>query len=243
MTSYYTLFGIKPTADETAIKKRYRVLSKQYHPDVGGSQQKMVEINEAFHTLSDSWRRSQYDSFLRQQQHEQEEQTRAAQPRSTPATQPFYTNTPVHQKEYVRQRPVRPPSVNWVPLMSWFAVVTLAIGAMLFAVYGPLGVTAAPATSEAPTTQSTQTVVGSTEASLDQSTITNDTDISDGEAVKSVPTSDITTPTPADATDQTEPSASSQSQSQSDSPCVSDNKKMSPECKALWPRHIPTPRL
>ena len=60
MTHYETL-GIseKATADE--IKKAYRKLASQHHPDKGGDKVKFQEIQQAYDTLSDSGKRQQYD--------------------------------------------------------------------------------------------------------------------------------------------------------------------------------------
>ena len=63
---YYESLGIDRSADETAIKKAYRNLAMQYHPDrnPGDSQaaDRMKEINEAYAVLSDSQKRRLYDT-------------------------------------------------------------------------------------------------------------------------------------------------------------------------------------
>ena len=48
-------------ADERTIKKAYRRLAREHHPDKGGSQEKMAEINEAFGVLGDAELRARYD--------------------------------------------------------------------------------------------------------------------------------------------------------------------------------------
>ena len=61
---YYNILGIGKTASEEEIKKAYRKLAHQYHPDKpGGSEAKFKEINEAYQVLSDKNKRAQYDRF------------------------------------------------------------------------------------------------------------------------------------------------------------------------------------
>lgn len=61
---YYERLGIPRTADEKEIRKAYRNLARQYHPDVckePGAEERFKEINEAYATLSDAGKRAQYD--------------------------------------------------------------------------------------------------------------------------------------------------------------------------------------
>ncbi len=61
---YYNVLGVEKGASEEEIKKAYRKLAHQYHPDkAGGSEAKFKEINEAYQVLSDKTRRLQYDRF------------------------------------------------------------------------------------------------------------------------------------------------------------------------------------
>ena len=61
---YYNLLGIQRTASQDEIKKAYRKLAHQYHPDKkGGDEAKFKEINEAYQVLSDPKKRSNYDNF------------------------------------------------------------------------------------------------------------------------------------------------------------------------------------
>jgi molecular chaperone DnaJ len=61
---YYNILGIGKNASEDDIKKAYRKLAHQYHPDkTGGDDKKFKEINEAYQILSDKNRRMQYDRF------------------------------------------------------------------------------------------------------------------------------------------------------------------------------------
>ncbi len=64
---YYEVLGIAKNASAEEIKKAYRKLARQYHPDVNpddkGAEAKFKEVKEAFDVLSDSTRREQYDNF------------------------------------------------------------------------------------------------------------------------------------------------------------------------------------
>ena len=62
--NYYNILGVAKGASEEEIKKAYRKLAHQYHPDkAGGDEAKFKEINEAYQVLSDKTRRLQYDRF------------------------------------------------------------------------------------------------------------------------------------------------------------------------------------
>ncbi len=64
---YYEVLGVDKSADDAALKKAYRNLAKQYHPDLhpgdAEAEQKFKEVNEAYGVLSDAEKRSQYDRF------------------------------------------------------------------------------------------------------------------------------------------------------------------------------------
>lgn len=61
---YYKVLGVNHSASEDEIKKAYRRLAHQYHPDKGsGDEKKFKEINEAYQVLSDKVKRTQYDQF------------------------------------------------------------------------------------------------------------------------------------------------------------------------------------
>lgn len=65
MKDYYKILGISRDASKDEIKRAYRKLAHEYHPDKahGGDEQKFREINEAYEVLSDDTKRSQYDQF------------------------------------------------------------------------------------------------------------------------------------------------------------------------------------
>ena len=59
---YYTVLGIDKTASSQDIKKAYRKLASQNHPDKGGDKEKFQKIQEAYAVLSDENKRAQYDN-------------------------------------------------------------------------------------------------------------------------------------------------------------------------------------
>jgi len=59
---YYNILGIAPAASADEIKRAYRKLASQHHPDKGGDTARFQEIQEAYATLSDDTKRSQYDN-------------------------------------------------------------------------------------------------------------------------------------------------------------------------------------
>lgn len=64
MKDYYEVLGVSREASSEDIKKAYRKLAHKYHPDKkGGDEAKFKEVNEAYQTLSDDQKRSQYDQF------------------------------------------------------------------------------------------------------------------------------------------------------------------------------------
>jgi DnaJ-related protein SCJ1 len=61
---YYDTLGVSPTATQQEIKKAFRRLSQQYHPDLNPAPEateKFSNINNAYEVLSDSEKRRKYD--------------------------------------------------------------------------------------------------------------------------------------------------------------------------------------
>ncbi len=64
--SLYTTLGVAQNATQDEIKKAYRKLARQYHPDINkakDAEEKFKEINAAYEILSDEKKRAQYDQF------------------------------------------------------------------------------------------------------------------------------------------------------------------------------------
>lgn len=60
---YYKLLNVSKEASDSEIKKSYRKLAKENHPDKGGDSEKFKQIAEAYEVLSNKDKRTQYDTF------------------------------------------------------------------------------------------------------------------------------------------------------------------------------------
>lgn len=64
---YYSTLGVAKGADEKEIKKAYRRLAREFHPDVNknnpAAEARFKEVNEAYAVLSDADKRAKYDRF------------------------------------------------------------------------------------------------------------------------------------------------------------------------------------
>jgi DnaJ-class molecular chaperone len=69
MKDLYKTLGVAESADEATIKKAYRKLAKDLHPDVTGDDKKKTErfkeINEAYAVIGDEQKRKEYDRLKR----------------------------------------------------------------------------------------------------------------------------------------------------------------------------------
>lgn len=59
--NYYEILGVAKSSDENEIKKSYKKLCLQHHPDKGGDQASFQKIQKAYEVLSDERKRSIYD--------------------------------------------------------------------------------------------------------------------------------------------------------------------------------------
>ncbi len=65
--NYYDILGVKKDASDADIKKKYRKLVREYHPDVSSdadADNKIAEINNAYETIRDKDKRTEYDAML-----------------------------------------------------------------------------------------------------------------------------------------------------------------------------------
>lgn len=61
---YYKILGVEKNATTEEVKKAFKKLAMQYHPDrQGGDEKKFKEINEAYQVLVDAEKRQKYDQF------------------------------------------------------------------------------------------------------------------------------------------------------------------------------------
>lgn len=66
MKDYYQILGVAKGASEEDIKKAFRKLAHQYHPDKKtGDEAKFKEVSEAYAVLSDKKKRAEYDAYGR----------------------------------------------------------------------------------------------------------------------------------------------------------------------------------
>src|ERR687892_555734 len=67
MAEYYSVLGVERGASDDDIKKAYRRLAMQYHPDRNGgskdAEEKFKEVTEAYDVLRDPQKRAAYDRY------------------------------------------------------------------------------------------------------------------------------------------------------------------------------------
>ncbi len=61
--SHYQTLGVDKTATQAEIKKSYRKLSMQHHPDKGGDENKFKEVADAYAVIGNEGKRQQYDTM------------------------------------------------------------------------------------------------------------------------------------------------------------------------------------
>ena len=65
MEDFYQILGVNENASQDEIKKAYRKLAVEHHPDKGGDENKFKKISEAYDTIGDENKRSQYNNQRR----------------------------------------------------------------------------------------------------------------------------------------------------------------------------------
>lgn len=66
MINYYNILGIDRSASQDEIKKAYRKMASQHHPDKGGDTSMFQKIEEAYRILSDPQKKQEYDNPAQQ---------------------------------------------------------------------------------------------------------------------------------------------------------------------------------
>jgi curved DNA-binding protein CbpA len=127
--TYYQVLGVLPAASGAEIKRAYRKLVQQYHPDVNPSaqaQELIKLINEAYEVLGDEVRRAAYDRQL-----------------ESPVTYVTPQPPPHRDPAYRRPRPYRPPGaarttqrdamMKLMPYLKWISFTGIAVLLLLLA--------------------------------------------------------------------------------------------------------------
>ena len=118
---HYRTLGLPPDASPVEVKAKYRLLSKQYHPDKGGDQATMARLNQAYGILSDTFKRAIYDAERRRAEQA------AAQPTTQP--QPMRTNRRPPAHSAMPRQQSRTRRANWWPKLAWgFAGLVIVLG-------------------------------------------------------------------------------------------------------------------
>lgn len=110
MKTLYDILEVSEGASQEIIEKAYKVLAKKYHPDLQApenrakAETRMKEINDAYDTLSDSYKRSNYDAKLAEQRRIEQERIanqaiRQTKNEAASQVKKEYTTPNVEQKE------------------------------------------------------------------------------------------------------------------------------------------------
>jgi curved DNA-binding protein CbpA len=62
---YYHVLGVDEDATKAQIDRQYKRQASKHHPDLGGNEERMKTLNEAYGVLKDQTRRNEYDEIRR----------------------------------------------------------------------------------------------------------------------------------------------------------------------------------
>jgi DnaJ-domain-containing protein 1 len=163
MKDPYEILGLEPTADIETIKKRFRELSKKFHPDKNDGdkffEERFKEIKGAYEILSDPYEKGKYDSnydyFFNGQQKTSQTYTRKEEPKYEP---PKPDPEKVRQEKEAREKREKERAEKervanikknaelqfedkaWIFLGNWF-IIPGAVGLWMFFKYRNEGYT------------------------------------------------------------------------------------------------------
>ena len=243
MADFYALLTVSAKASSVDIKTKYRQLSLKYHPDYGGSTEKMMELNEAYRVLSNPLLRREYDQKTASTSHHTTASHSGGstayrqQSYSRPVYRPNHTTQPTYRQARRYTQPTNTQDTKDTGIFwSWFGVI--AVVAVAFLSY-QIFTTLQPSTSAASTTTATaaspatSTVTTPTTSSTEDPSTTDDTNDTGTDTAtptytsstqefrrrvydngtSSTTSTDNSTPTTGDTTDTSTPATSTDSTS------------------------------
>lgn len=111
--NYYQILGVSQTATDAEIKAAYKELAKKYHPDKHGNnkifEEHFKKINVAYQTLSDKYKRINYDIKLRYRSTTTDSNPRPSQPTSSQNAQ---AKRPQARSSYQQKKATKPAANN-----------------------------------------------------------------------------------------------------------------------------------
>src|SRR4051812_7571536 len=106
MKDYYYILGLDKNASIDQIKKAYRKLSLKFHPDQNNGdkffEERFREINEAYETLGNDFKREIYNEELRQKTSAETNRTKPKEEPKSAYTPPPKSRTEIKPKSYKR---------------------------------------------------------------------------------------------------------------------------------------------
>jgi len=130
---YYRVLGVSESASLEEIKRRYRELSKRYHPDTpSGDEQLMAKINEAYATLSDPVKRHFYAPPVKPAP---KTSTTPVNRQSKQQTQPHSYARTAQQAAAMQQEEEKSPN-SWLVFLTY--VLAIPLGIVLVTILTPV---------------------------------------------------------------------------------------------------------